>query len=41
MISIHAPRGGSDGDGSTLGKYITISIHAPRGGSDPRRVHRR
>ena len=35
IISIHAPRGGSD-DPLTLGTYDTkeISIHAPRGGSD-------
>ena len=34
MISIHAPRTGSDQQ--FLGKYITdeISIHAPRTGSD-------
>ena len=34
LISIHAPRGGSD---SALRIYINfwlISIHAPRGGSD-------
>ena len=33
-ISIHAPRGGSDGWPSLLKSLITISIHAPRGGSD-------
>ena len=35
MISIHAPRGGSDLEINVHGGCtITISIHAPRGGSD-------
>ena len=35
MISIHAPRGGSDQDGDVLSSLdFLISIHAPRGGSD-------
>ena len=34
MISIHAPRGGSDADISDMPTNIIISIHAPRGGSD-------
>ena len=35
MISIHAPRGGSDEQRSALsGSDNSISIHAPRGGSD-------
>ena len=33
-ISIHAPRTGSDGDGSHGGRIAKISIHAPRTGSD-------
>ena len=34
-ISIHAPRGGSDGDASFDPDFTSaISIHAPRGGSD-------
>ena len=33
-ISIHAPRGGSDGAGTLPGCGQRISIHAPRGGSD-------
>ena len=36
MISIHAPRGGSDAlPGSDGHNFPDISIHAPRGGSDP------
>ena len=38
-ISIHAPRGGSDGCTPHQRPRHTISIHAPRGGSD--RGHRR
>ena len=34
VISIHAPRGGSDRCGRVLVYSIVISIHAPRGGSD-------
>ena len=35
IISIHAPRTGSDGiPFSYRGGYIVISIHAPRTGSD-------
>ena len=34
LISIHAPRGGSDPDGKELPDPADISIHAPRGGSD-------
>ena len=34
MISIHAPRGGSDSDLSPWLRRRCISIHAPRGGSD-------
>ena len=34
LISIHAPRGGSDSCQSRLDKVGRISIHAPRGGSD-------
>ena len=35
VISIHAPRGGSDFDFVRLFGYShSISIHAPRGGSD-------
>ena len=33
-ISIHAPRGGSDGPPGFSGGEVSISIHAPRGGSD-------
>ena len=33
-ISIHAPRGGSDGQRQTTSFPSWISIHAPRGGSD-------
>ena len=33
-ISIHAPRGGSDGALFTIAVTRFISIHAPRGGSD-------
>ena len=35
MISIHAPRVGSDGIKYIIGRYLEISIHAPRVGSDP------
>ena len=39
LISIHAPRAGSDGVGSSKGQTEQISIHAPRAGSDvPGRV---
>ena len=35
IISIHAPRAGSDNNLSyQQNKYLTISIHAPRAGSD-------
>ena len=34
MISIHAPREGSDGRLAGLQMAFTISIHAPREGSD-------
>ena len=34
IISIHAPRGGSDFFTVSLVYHISISIHAPRGGSD-------
>ena len=35
MISIHAPREGSDPEGpGNGGEPAQISIHAPRGGSD-------
>ena len=34
IISIHAPRGGSDAHLGETGVYQCISIHAPRGGSD-------
>ena len=34
IISIHAPRVGSDTDGLHNLEYIYISIHAPRVGSD-------
>ena len=35
MISIHAPRGGSDQEDPVKQPSHYISIHAPRGGSDP------
>ena len=34
MISIHAPREGSDIKGIPIASYTGISIHAPREGSD-------
>ena len=34
VISIHAPRGGSDLFFQNITCNISISIHAPRGGSD-------
>ena len=34
LISIHAPRTGSDGEIDAQGNFIAISIHAPRTGSD-------
>ena len=34
-ISIHAPRTGSDIDGTDYVSVMSISIHAPRTGSDP------
>ena len=34
MISIHAPREGSDGKSKYIVEYKNISIHAPREGSD-------
>ena len=34
LISIHAPRGGSDDAAGIATAYKEISIHAPRGGSD-------
>ena len=34
MISIHAPREGSDAQCGALGIMLLISIHAPREGSD-------
>ena len=34
MISIHAPRGGSDDAQARYNRLVDISIHAPRGGSD-------
>ena len=34
MISIHAPRAGSDPGMGTAGDFGIISIHAPRAGSD-------
>ena len=34
MISIHAPREGSDDHETMLDKRLGISIHAPREGSD-------
>ena len=37
IISIHAPRVGSDKDFLTLTQTEAISIHAPRVGSDTRR----
>ena len=38
-ISIHAPRGGSDGISIAADGKLRISIHAPRGGSDEYIVH--
>ena len=38
LISIHAPRTGSDGTSRTAGPHDTISIHAPRTGSDTLRL---
>ena len=35
VISIHAPRVGSDDDSDSIFPSIAISIHAPRVGSDP------
>ena len=35
LISIHAPRGGSDRLRCVVVQINVISIHAPRGGSDP------
>ena len=35
LISIHAPRGGSDVKSPDARLQDPISIHAPRGGSDP------
>ena len=34
LISIHAPRTGSDETGAKYNSYEIISIHAPRTGSD-------
>ena len=34
MISIHAPRTGSDGNADEMTAASRISIHAPRTGSD-------
>ena len=34
LISIHAPRVGSDGHDARLPRFVRISIHAPRVGSD-------
>ena len=34
LISIHAPREGSDRFRGGLKKWVKISIHAPREGSD-------
>ena len=34
LISIHAPRVGSDYDWMLTEQYVNISIHAPRVGSD-------
>ncbi len=34
VISIHAPRTGSDNFGNCYSLYYAISIHAPRTGSD-------
>ena len=34
MISIHAPREGSDDDARQIVDLLKISIHAPREGSD-------
>ena len=36
IISIHAPREGSDMFNGKFGGGVKISIHAPREGSDPR-----
>ena len=36
LISIHAPRVGSDALASLVSELVVISIHAPRVGSDPR-----
>ena len=36
VISIHAPRTGSDGNELDMERCDTISIHAPRTGSDSR-----
>ena len=41
MISIHAPREGSDGDNVLLLILHAISIHAPREGSDLIKLSRR
>ena len=38
VISIHAPREGSDQGGQNTGDQISISIHAPREGSDNSRL---
>ena len=35
MISIHAPRAGSDDNNAVGLNKANISIHAPRAGSDP------
>ena len=41
VISIHAPRGGSDYNTfAYVSRYMLISIHAPRGGSDDASVQR-
>ena len=34
LISIHAPREGSDRHSAVIGRHDPISIHAPREGSD-------
>ena len=34
VISIHAPRVGSDIEGVSIDRFVRISIHAPRVGSD-------
>ena len=34
IISIHAPRAGSDNNPYSLRLHLIISIHAPRAGSD-------